>query len=150
MKSILFYPQQPGQSPTISRQCSRPCCFIGWVQLAPEHHSPDGPEDCYDAAERFVDNSEARFGDPQKVAGREVIRPVAHPTYQILLTTNSRLAPTSLHTPLSVWCSSRFRGLNSLFGACPCPFHTLPQPSEADVNERKAPPIFRQRNSLRG
>ena len=41
-------------------------------RLAPEHPFPQGPEDCYDAAEWLVDNSEAKFGAPLKFAGGEV------------------------------------------------------------------------------
>ena len=44
---------------------------IGY-RLAPEHPFPKGPEDCYDAAEWFVDNSQAKFGVPLKFAGGEV------------------------------------------------------------------------------
>ena len=41
-------------------------------RLAPEHPFPQGPEDCYDAAEWLVDNSQAKFGAPLKFAGGEV------------------------------------------------------------------------------
>ena len=44
-------------------------------RLAPEHPFPEGPEDCYDAAEWLVNNSEARFGAPLKFAGGEVSLP---------------------------------------------------------------------------
>lgn len=47
---------------------------IGY-RLAPEHPFPEGPEDCYDAAEWLVDSSEARFGAPLKFAGGEVNQP---------------------------------------------------------------------------
>ena len=41
-------------------------------RLAPEHSFPQGPEDCYDAAEWLVDNSQTKFGAPLKFAGGEV------------------------------------------------------------------------------
>ena len=41
-------------------------------RLAPEHPFPQGPEDCYDAADWLVDNSQAKFGAPLKFAGGEV------------------------------------------------------------------------------
>lgn len=124
MKSISFWPQQPRHFPTTSRQCSRPCCCIRWV---PKHDFLDTPEDCYDATEWFVDNSKARFGAREKNAGGEVIRPVAHSTHRILLTIKSRLAPTSVHTPLSVSCrpaqvlASVVSFPLSELRTCPCP-----------------------------
>lgn len=40
-------------------------------RLAPEHPFPAGPEDCYDVADYFVDNSPSMFGGPLKFIGGE-------------------------------------------------------------------------------
>ena len=42
-------------------------------RLAPEHHFPEGLEDCYDAAEWLVDNSETRFRAPLISRGQVIL-----------------------------------------------------------------------------
>ena len=64
-------------------------------RLAPEHPFPQGPEDCYDAAEWLVDNSQDKFGAPLKFAGGEVCQKPPKRT-RILPDSSSLLEHTSL------------------------------------------------------
>ena len=70
-------------------------------RLAPEHPFPQGPEDCYDAAEWLVDNSQAKFGAPLKFAGGEVCHNPPPKTTEILPDPSSLLEHTSLPFQLS-------------------------------------------------
>lgn len=118
---------------------------IGY-RLAPEHPFPEGPEDCYDAAEWLVDSSEARFGAPLTFAGGEVNRPYCtscsrNPTDHIKSAGAHLTILSALHL-LEARPNFRFRGLIPSFGpydlSMPPPMHHLDHPQPILTKEMRA------------